>query len=320
MVRIFYSNRSFALLFIPVIIGGFIALNYFFPHHFPHEESHFGMWGGFLPENNWLSQFLAPILILINAIVLNVYFNRNEFLEKNNYLVALLYVTFMSSFHSFYFLDGFAIAQFILGLSLFYFFRLNQNDDARKTVFNVAFLFGVASTFYPLFLLSIPLLYSIIWVMRPFVFRESLLTLVGFVIPLIYAGVYGMYFEIKLEPIDFSSSSSEMIIFDLIFVGSAVVWFLVFSLRTLFKKMQQGSIRIRKLYNILIMLILLSILLTAVEYFAFQKAQTISLILIPLMFIIPYGFGYKKQRSTPTLFYYILLLFSVGKYFYVINF
>lgn len=302
------------------MIGGFIFLNQLFPYHIVGNSNHFGMWGDFLPEAHWLSQLIAPLLILLNAIFLNLIFNRNEFLEKNNYLVALLYVTFMSNFHSFYYLDGFAVAQFILGLALFYFFRLNQNEDARKTVFNVAFLFGLASTFYPLFLFSIPLLFSMIWVMRPFVFRESLLTLVGFVIPLIYGGVYGMYFEMKLEPSDFSSTSSELIAIDMIVIGSGIVWFLMFSLKTLFRKMQQGSIRLRKLYNMLLMLVLLAILLTSIDYFAFHKAQTVSLIFIPLLFVLPYGFGYKKQRSIPTMFYYVLFLFSVGKFFIVINF
>ena len=320
MVRIFYGNRSYALLLVPFLAALFVVLNIFFPHYLPEDGAGFGMWGNILPQTHWLSFSLAPVLIIANGIVLNWIFNRNEFLEKNNFLVAMLYVTFLSNFHSFYFLDGFTIAQFVFGVGLVFFFRLNQNEDARKIVFNVAFLFGIATTFYPLFLIAIPFLFWIIWVVRPFVFRESILTLIGYVIPLVYAGVYSMVTGFKISGDQFSSSSKEVFLIDLFVVGTAVVWFLLFSLKTLFRKMQQGSIRVRKLYNMLLMMVFLSMLLTTVEYLVFKKVETISLIIVPLMFVLPYGFGYKKQRPTPTAFYYLLFLFSVSKFFGLLTF
>lgn len=315
VVKLFYGNRSYVLLLLPLIAAGFALLNYFFSYHLPDPSAHFGMWGDLLPQDSIISQVAAPALVVTNGIVLNLLYNRNDFLDKNNYLVSLLYVTFMAFFHSFYYLDGTSIVQLILGLSLFSFFKLNQNEDARKIVFNLAFWFGLASTFYPLFLLSFPLLFSKIWVMRPFVFRESLLTLVGFIIPLVYAGVYNFYFERKIENADFSSSSAEWYVLDIMFLGSAVVWFLLFSAKTLFRKMQLGSIRVRKLYNILMLLSVLTLLLTSVDYLFYHKGQIFSAVFIPLMFVLPYGFGYKKQRIAPTIFYYLLLAFAVGKFF-----
>jgi hypothetical protein len=319
VVQIFYGNRSYALLLIPFIATGFVILNLYFPYHLPDPQAHFGMWGKLLPQESTISQLLAPAIVVANSIILNTIYNRNDFLEKNNYLVSMLYVSFMAYFHSFYFLDGSLIVQLILCVSLFSFFKLNQNEDARKIVFNLAFWFGLASTFYPLFLLSLPILFSMIWVMRPFVFRESLLTLVGFVLPLVYAGVYNFYFERTMVGADFSSSSTEWYILDIMFIGSAVTWFLLFSVQTLLRKMQQGSIRIRKLYNILMLMGVLTLLLTSLDYFFFNKGQVISLVFVPLMFVLPYGFGYKKQRVAPTIFYYLLLLFAVGKFFNLIQ-
>lgn len=314
VISIFYSNRSYALLFIPFIVATFVVLNWYFPYHVPDETAHFGMWDTLLPQTNIISQIIAPALILSNAIILNVLFNRNDFLERNNYIVSILYVTLLSNFHSFYFLDGFTIAQFIVTFGLLYLFRLNQNEDARKIVFNAAFLFGVAATFYPLFLISLPLLFWMIWVMRPFLFRESILTLIGFVVPLVYAGVYSLFMEHTMKTSDFSSSSREMFIVDILILTGATFVLFVFSLKTLFKKMQQGSIRTRKLYSILLMLVMLSILLTAIEYFGFRKGEAISLLITPLMFVLPYGFGYQKQRTAPTVFFYIIFAISVGKF------
>lgn len=320
VLSVFYSNRSYALLFIPFVVATFVVMNWYFPYHVPDETAHFGMWDSFLPQTNIISQILAPALILTNAIVLNVIFNRNDFLERNNYIVSILYVTLLSNFHSFYFLDGFAIAQFVFTFGLLYLFRLNQNEDARKFVFNGAFMFGVAATFYPLFFISLPILFWLIWVMRPFLLRESVLTLVGFVVPLIYAGVYSLFIGHTMKPSDFSSSSKELFIIDILVLTAAVAVMFMFSLKTLFKKMQQGSIRTRKLYNMLLMVVAFSVLLTAIEYFGFAKGEVISLLITPLMFVLPYSFGYQKQRTTPTVFFYIVFAISVGKFLQNITF
>lgn len=314
VISIFYSNRSFALLFVPFIVALFVMMNMYFPYHIPDESVHFGMWGSILPQTDIISQIVAPSLVLFNALLLNSLFNRNDFLERNNYIVSLLYITFLSNFHSFYFLDGFAIAQFLFTFGLIYLFRLNQNDDARKWVFNAAFILGTAATFYPLFILSLPMLFWMIWVMRPFLLRESMLTLIGFVLPLMYGGLFILFMEDTMQLTDFSSSSNELFLVDILILTATVLVFLIFSIKTLLKKMQQGSIRTRKLYSMLLMLSVLSVLLTTIEFFAFQKGEAISLLITPLMFVLPYGFGYQKQRPAPTFFFYVVFAISVGKF------
>ena len=149
MVQLFFGNRSFALLFLPVLAAVYIALNVYFPYFQPEESAHFGFWGNFLSQSNWISQFLAPLLVLAEAVLINSLFNRNEFMERNTYTPALLYVTCMSVFHCFYFLDGFAIAQFSVVMAVHQLFRLYQNEDGRRHVFNVGFWLGIACTFHP---------------------------------------------------------------------------------------------------------------------------------------------------------------------------
>ena len=55
----------------------------------------------------------------------------------------------------------------------------------------------------------IPFVFWIIWVLRPFILRESILTLIGFIIPLAYSGVYQMFFDYRMDSADFSSNDAD---------------------------------------------------------------------------------------------------------------
>lgn len=236
-------------------------------------------------------------------------------MERNNYIVSLLYVVFMSFFHSFYFIDGLAIAQLFMILVLQQIFWLNQNEDARKRAFNIAFLAGIAVTFYPLLLISLPILFWIIWVFRPFMIRESLLMIIGFVIPLIYARVYGLFFIDELNPKDFSSGSSEKQMVDMLTLAFLVASFGLLSLKRVLLKIQQGSIRLRKQFSVIYMIFFLVAGILAIEYFVYNKVQSLSLIFIILMFILPFAFGIKKPGASARFIFYVCFFYSVGKFF-----
>ena len=305
---------------LPPLIVGYITLNMWQGHHNPHASTNFGFWGDLLSQSTLLSQVLAGSLIFLNGILLNTLFNRNGFMESNNYLPSLLYVTFLSIFHSFYFLDGFALSQTLLILGLFQLLKLSQNEDARRIVFNAAFLIGVACTFYPLLLAIMPFLFWMIWVIRPFVFRESTLTVIGAAIPLIFAGVYGVVFNVQLSKEEISSTSSELWLEDITVMGSIVLIMVVLGVGTLGLKLKQSSIRLKKLFRVIVILANFCLILTIFEYFVFHKKEALSLVFIPLMFFLPYAFGYKKQRTVTTTVFYLLFFFSVGKFFYPLAF
>lgn len=320
MVRIFFGNRSYALLILPFIIAGYVALNMWKHYHLPDTHSGFGFWGELLSQTSIFSQILASGFVLLNAILLNTLFNRNGFMESNNFLPSILYVVFMSIFHSFYYLDGFVIAQTLLVLALYQLLKLNQKEDGRRVVFNASFMIGAACTFYPLMLTLIIFLFWMIWVVRPFVMRESSLAVIGLSIPLVYAGIYGSVFDIQLTNEQFSSTSPEFRLEDIIVISGIVFMMLILGMKSLSTKLQQSSIRLKKLFRIILILANYALLLAILEYFVFHKKEALAIVFIPLMFFLPYAFGYKNQRSATTFVFYLLFLFSVGKFFYPLSF
>jgi len=319
VVQLFFGNRSYVLLILPFLVAAFVGLNFYFPYYVADASGHFGFWGELIPQSSIASMTLAPALIFSEAILINSLFNRNEFMERNTYTPALVFVSCMSFFHCFYFLNGFALAQFCVIMAIHQLFQLYQNEDGRRQVFNVGFWLGLGCTFHPVLVLMIVVAFWLVWVLRPFVLRESALLLLGFVIPLVYGGFYSSWMGIKVDSEQISSTADSILLEDLLVLSGLIFIFILLSLGVLSTKIQQSSIRLKKLFRILLILINFTLLLTVIDYFVFDKKEALSIAFIPFMFVLPYAFGLKKLREVATAVYYVLFVFSIGRFFFPLS-
>lgn len=315
MVKIFVGNRSGVLLILPITVVVYAVLNIVLNYHVSSPVSSFGFYGELLPEKSIFSQISAPILILLNALILNGIFNRNGFMEKNNYLPALLYVVGKSYFHSYYFINGFGLAETFMILAFMQVFKLDQNSDGRKAVFNAAFFAGIAASFYPILLTFFPFLFIIVWILRPFVFRESALLAVGFFVPLVYASCYSYLFRIPISGDSFTGFSTEWKFPDLYVIAGAFLLLGFAAVSPISQKLGQSSIRLKKMFRAIAWMLLFFSLLSVLEVFTLQKLDASSFIIGWFALIVTYGFGMKQVRQFPTFIFYLLLIFSVGKFF-----
>lgn len=320
MVKVFIGNRSGVLLLLPVMVVLYAVLNMLMGYHVSSPVSGFGFYGELLPEESILSQILAPLIILSNALLLNSIFNRNGFMEKNNYLPALLYIVGKSYFHSYYFVNGFGLAETFMILAFLQIFKLDQNTDGRKAVFNAAFFAGIAASFYPILLLFIPFLFVIVWILRPFVFRESALIAVGFLIPLIYAGCYSTLFGIPIQGSSFTGFPAEWKFPDLYVITGGLFLLGLATISPLSQKFGQSSIRLKKLFRVIVWMLLFYTLISGLELLILGKLDAPSYIIGWFTFFITYSFGMKQVRQFPTFIFYLLLIFSVGKFFVPLDF
>jgi len=314
MLKIFHSNKTIVLVLIPVLIVLFFGLNSFFEYHISDEEINLGLWGKYKIDSSLFS-ILPLSLVGLGAILLNQVFNKNDFSSKNNYLPSLFYVLFLSLSHSFYFLDGLTLAQFFVILSVMQLFQLNQKEDGRKTVFNAGFFFGIACTFFPILFFGSPFLFFMIWISRPFLIREAAIAIVGIIVPSLYALCFLMFFDVQLDLSVINSSSNEVFVIDTAVYISTLSLFFLFSLKTLINKIQTGSIRIKKIFRLLFFLAILFFILFVVDVLLYKKTQSITLLMIPLVLILPYAFGEKKLRLIPSILFYLFFIFTVIKFF-----
>lgn len=315
MIKIFKNNIVISYLFLILLIASYHLLNFQFKIYSYQSYIDLGLWGRFLNVSN-ISIFLSGFVLFCNAFLFNYIFNKNEFIEKNTYVSGLLYVVFMSFFHSFFAIDGLLISHFFMLLMLLQIYRLHQNMDARKIIFNTSFLAGMASTFHPPLVVLLPFFWFMIWVLRPFVIREIVLSILGFASPLIYGAVYQYYFQhtIALKLLDQYVNYAQN---QLDFLITSVLFLLLFllSLWSLSAKMSKSSIRLKKLIRVQWWLMLLCVGIGLYDFIFFQQIERFSFILLPLSFFASFAFYHKTYENIGKILFYLSFIYSFVKFF-----
>jgi len=315
MVKLFLSNRALVQFLLPIMIAGYFVLGFYFGSIEKINAINLGVLG-VIKTNFLVSAIVNLLLIFVNGYLLNLLFNQNGFYERNTYVSSLIYVVFMSYFESFYGLNGLVIAHTFFILAIYQLFDLNQNEDARRAVFNAAFFLGVATIVHPPLIIVIPFLYFMVWTVRPFVWRESFLLILGFAVPLIYGSVIyylnGHLVNLKLirQPViteigtlNFYISLSSIVVF----IGLSIVGITV--------KNQKISIRLKKMTRLIWFFVIIAAILGVYDLFFFGQIERFSFFLIPITFFLPFAFTSKTWGGFTEFLFYLAILYSVIKFF-----
>jgi len=316
MIRIFLGNQLLVLFLLPLVIAGYILCNMYSVFFEFSDFLDFGLWGTYEEPDLLWTKFISGIVVFINALLLNFLFNTNTFYERNSYVVSLLYVVLMSFYHSFYQVDGVLIAHFGLILALFQLFRLENNTDGRKIAFNAGFLAGLAASFHPPLIFSLPIVWFMITRIRPFVLRETLLATTGFIVPMIYGFILVFFkkHEINWNFIETSLNYRQQQIIFLISIGllASSAFLSIIGIRI---KNAKSSIRFRKLTSIIFLLLLVGIGLGTVEILFLDQYEWFSFGIISLCLFLPFSFFNRSTQVFATILFYATFLFSIAKFF-----
>jgi len=317
MVKLFTGNRAGVLLLLPLFVMGYLYLNRISGNHYVPEEINMGFWGASVAFGGLTAMILSGLLILINAISINLIYNANEFYERNSYIASLLYVVFMSFYHSFYSIDGLLIAHTAMILMIFQFFRLRQNEDGRAAVFNGSFFAGLAATFHPPMVGMLPFVLIMVWTMRPFIFRETVLAIVAFAVPMLYAYSYFWYTDQHLvlnileKVSDYYKEQTDF------FVTSGLfVFLMILSVVSIRSKVQKSSIRLKKLINLLWLLMAIGFIYGMIDFIFFDQIERFSFLMVPLAFFLPFAFTHKKLSGAASVLFYLTFLYSLINFFF----
>ena len=317
MLNLFAGNRALVLLLLPLIVGVYVLLNLWSGYYEYAPATNLGIWGNDFSFPQWLTLTLGPIFVLGNALLLNMLFNRNDFIDRNTYITSLIYVAYFSFYHAFYQLDGLSISHFLLILALFELFKLIQNEKGNKPVFNAGFLVGLAATFHPAVLLFFPFLYFMVVAIRPFLLREFILLLLGFCVPLLYAFIFFWYQENQISMQLISSSTDYVKIqIDFLVTASLIILTVILSLLSLNQQSQKTSIRAKKLMRSLLIFTLFCFLLGALDYVSFGQIERFSLLFIPVSFFLTFGWQSKRYQWLSSTLVYLILIYGIVKYFF----
>lgn len=318
VVKLFLSNRSIVQFLLPLVTAVYVLLNYYTQYFHYSEVSNFGFWGNRIQLHVVPSQIIACILIITNGVGINAIFNWNQFLERNSFMPSLLYVVLMSFYHSFYEVDGLLLSHTFLIITLYQLYFLRQNEDGRKIVFNASFFAGLAATFHPPLIGLLPFLFFMIWNIRPFVFREIILSIIGFGVPLLYAGFYLIYSGTSIDMELFKKSTNynyDKQQFDFLVTSGIFICSLLLSLVSIQAHIQKSSIRLKKMTRMLWWFVIIGLAIGVIDYILYKQIQRFSLIMIPFSFFLTFSFSHKTLSSVAIGLFYVTLTYSFLKFF-----
>jgi hypothetical protein len=316
MLRIFGVGNVFVLALLPVLIAVFQLLNLQDGYYeFSKEGVYLGIWGNFEGLNHFWRSIFAGIFVFVNAVLINFIFNKNNFFPKNTFFPSILYVTVMSFNHCFYEFNGIIIGHFLIILAINQLLNLEQNIDGRSNAFLTGFFFGIAATLHTPLLTSLPIVFFMVWVIRPFVIRETFLILFGFTTPLLYGISFNFLKDVNIwvNPLkDFIKYHEK----EYVFLASSFALGILFliSLLAIRTKMSNSSIRLKKMVRILWFLVFYALFLGILNFLFYKRIEWFSYGAIPLSFFLPFAFEHKSLSFFATFFYYAVLIISLCKF------
>ncbi len=314
MIKLFLGNKTYVLLLLPFFLVCYQMLNYYFEFIELVPNQHFGLWLENIELNAIVGIVLASLVVLLNSFGLNLLVNRNNFYERNTYLVALIYVVFMSLFECSYFFNSTLLLHSTIIFMIHQLFELNKREDGRKNIFNAFLFFAIGVTLCPIYIFLLPMLIVSVTVIRQLSFKESLLAFSGFSIPFMY------YFSINyLNGSEWGPSllrsHFEIPQKDFWFVTISLIVFLVLSLFSVVFKMRQAKIQTNKQIRSLIILILFFFLLSLYQLISFQQIAHFSLLIIPMSVLLIFAFLSDTYGMAANVLFYVVILYSVIKFF-----
>lgn len=271
----------------------------------------------FLGENKIIAASVSILLLVGEAILLNVTVSKFHLIKGQNYLPALIYVFLMCSLPEILFLHPVLFANLFLIFAIKRCFDLLGSANASSVAFDSAFFVSLGSLFYFPAIVFLLLILIALFAFRPFSLRNWLIAVLGISIPYLFAAVYFYWFdesrhfwiELILQPIINKSISAFSFLKSFYALIIFLVLLIMFSIPPLLIEMRRNKASIRSGLRLFIWFGVLSILSFVIApgnilyHFCFAA--------IPLSIIFSTFFINIKSVLAESIFSFFILLIVI---------
>lgn len=129
------------------------------------------------------ANLLAALLLLVQAVTLNVLVIDHRLSDEFNLFPGVFFVLAASFLPEFQYLSPVIMANTFLAVALWQLFQTYRRPDCARQIFNTGFWLSVGSLFYPAFLFLLPLGIVGLNLLRAVKLREYLMFLSGALVP-----------------------------------------------------------------------------------------------------------------------------------------
>lgn len=256
----------------------------------------------YVGTSGWLPDLISLILVLFQALLLNILSARFRVSKEVTMFPGLFYILLMSTLPSFLHLSPIVMSNTFLILALSSLFNSYKKSSVAGSIFNVGFWISMASLFY--FSNFVFLLLAILGVaaLRNIRISEVLMIIIGMITPLFLTGTifyllddwtnfYQTTFLTEFSFWDFEwvkdwSNYIPLVLFGILILvvfGSANIYF------------QKQSIRSQKNIQILYYFIIIALLTVFIQKGI--RLEQLLILAIPLSLLIPLNFLEFRKRE-----------------------
>ncbi|TWR30412.1 beta-carotene 15,15'-monooxygenase [Mucilaginibacter pallidiroseus] len=124
--------------------------------------------------------FLAAVLVLAQALLINYLANLYNLLSRPTFLPALMYVTLSALFTPFMVLSAPLFCNFLVIWMLFKLLSLYKSDDAKSTAYDLGIIVAIGSLIYLPFIYLFLCIWIALIIFKPFNWREWISGILGY--------------------------------------------------------------------------------------------------------------------------------------------
>lgn len=265
--------------------------------------------------NSFVSLMISFLLVLLQAFLLVQFNKKHIFINYRTYLPALFYVIISSSFVQLQRLNPVIIGSIFIFVSINFIISTYRTEYALNRLYLAGFFVALASLFWGPFAIFVLIIWISISILRPFIGREWIVGLLGFLTPYLFVFVYYFVFSDQEDFLalvnHFTSNFSLIKIFHsvhfsyYIFYGILLLIIIAASY-TIIANYQKKKIKDRKFFEINWWLFIFGLVLFLL--FKNVKYEIIYLLSMPVSFLLTdYFYTIKKSWYLDSLLW---LLFA----------
>ena len=306
------SIFSIAIICIGLLVYNFAIPPSFFEVYNTNDNLLYGLIFHDFAFSSFTYKLFNFILVIIGSVFLAFVINKNEIVSKENFLPTFFYIIFSYSSVTSNQLQPILIANLFIIMSLYYIYNSYRTDNALSDLFNVGFLFSLASCFYTYYIFIIPLGIISLYILKSFNWREWLCYLFGVFAPLyLFMSVAYLFGSDYLKPFYLFSEALKHIntpIFSEYFLVMILSsGFLI--LLAMFKYIVNGLGSRVKIQKARYILIWLTVLCLIISFFNTASSMFLLPCIIPFSIIIGDYVGEIKQLKLANT---LMTIFIVG--------
>ncbi|MCF8228776.1 MAG: DUF6427 family protein [Bacteroidales bacterium] len=258
---------------------------------------------------------ISSLLAFLSALLLNHILSEHGLIPRNSLLAGYIYILLIGSSFHFHQLNPIIVVNLLIILELNYLFQLYLMREAYKVSFSVGFITSLIFLIYPPAIYLIIPVYLIFMTMGNLSWREWVIPLIAFALPILYVAVYYFWIDKSVNMLqilisDFTAFKIFHFRFDAlnwIKIGMLIPLFLVSLLGTFNSQSSKNIDQRKKTLALLHFFIFCSFVFLFVVF----PYRQLSLLFVPVGAFISMWLAEKKKLAKYEILLILVILVSI---------